>query len=170
MSTLDHLLNYWEFSISAHLCKSYLLCKLIVVPFMEAIFGTFTVSMPVKPTDPGTLQLKFAGTCHSLHIHFLLRIFLKNSTLWKFAQSILHSWNPLIWQVGLISAYSLQYYFRSNIPCISDKFSLDILNSPLRAIFEECGPLTIQEEDNIECLQHLRLQLRDCEEDDIRED
>ena len=28
--------------------------------------------------------------------------------------------------------------------------------------------LTIQEEDNIECLQHLLLQLRDCEEDDIR--
>jgi len=38
------------------------------------------------------------------------------------------------------------------------------------AIFEECGPLTIQEEDNIECLQHLLLQLRDCEEDDIREE
>ena len=30
--------------------------------------------------------------------------------------------------------------------------------------------LTIQEEDNIECLQHLLLQLRDCEEDDIREE
>ena len=88
----------------------------------------------------------------------------------KFAQSILHSWNPMIWQVGSISACSLQYDFGSNISNISDEFSLDILNSPPRAIFEECGPLTIQEEDNIECLQHLLLQLRDCEEDDIREE
>ena len=53
---------------------------------------------------------------------------------------------------------------------IQGKFSLDILNSPPRAIFEECGPLKIQEEDNIECLQHLLLQLQDCEEDDIREE
>jgi len=60
--TLDFLLNYWEFSISAHHCKSYLLCKLIAVPFVEAIFGTFTASIPIKHTDPGTLQLKFAGT------------------------------------------------------------------------------------------------------------
>ena len=67
----DHLLNYWEFSISAHHCKSYLLCKLIVVPFMEAIFGTFTANMPVKPTDLGTQQLKFVGTCHSLDILIL---------------------------------------------------------------------------------------------------
>ena len=88
----------------------------------------------------------------------------------KFAQSILHSWNPMIWQVGSISACSLQYDFGSNISNISDEFSLDILNSPPRAIFEECGPLTIQEEYNIECLQHLLLQLRDCEEDDIREE
>ena len=28
----------------------------------------------------------------------------------------------------------------------------------------------IKEEDNIECLQHLMLQLRDCEEDGIREE
>ena len=55
--TLDHLLNYWQFSNSAHHCKSYMLCKLIVVPFMEEIFGTFSASMPVKPTDLGTLQL-----------------------------------------------------------------------------------------------------------------
>ena len=55
--------------------------KLIVVPFKEAIFGTFTVNMPVKPNDLGTLQLKFVGTCHSLHILILRRIFLKNSTL-----------------------------------------------------------------------------------------
>ena len=34
----------------------------------------------------------------------------------------------------------------------------------------KCGPLTIQEEDNIECLQHLLLQLRYFEEDDIREE
>ena len=71
MLTLDHLLNNWEFSISAHHCRSYLVCKLIAVPFMEAIFGTFSASIPVKPTDPGKLRLKFAGTCHSLHIHFL---------------------------------------------------------------------------------------------------
>ena len=38
---------------------------------MEAIFGTFTVNMPVKPTDLGILQLKFAGTCHSLQTHIL---------------------------------------------------------------------------------------------------
>ena len=38
------------------------------------------------------------------------------------------------------------------------------------AIFEKCGPLTNQEEDNIVCLQHLLLQLQDCEEDDIREE
>ena len=62
--TLDDLLKYWEFSISAHHCKSNLLCKLIDVSLMEAIFGTFSLSMPVKPTDLGTLQLKFAGTCH----------------------------------------------------------------------------------------------------------
>ena len=88
----------------------------------------------------------------------------------KFAQYILHIWNPLIWQVGSISAYSLQYDFGSNILNISDKFSFDILNSLPRDIFEECGPLTIQEEDNIECLQHLLLQLRDCKEDDIRKE
>ena len=34
----------------------------------------------------------------------------------------------------------------------------------------KCGPLTIQEEANIECLQHLLLQLRYFEEDDIREE
>ena len=72
----------------------------------------------------------------------------------------------LIW----MEIYSLRYDFGSNISNISDEFSLDILNSPPRAIFEECGPLTIQEEDNIECLQNLLLQLRDCEEDDIREE
>ena len=44
-----------------------------------------------------------------------------------------------------------------------------MLNSLPRAIFKECGPLIIQEEDNIECLQHL-LQLQDCEEDDIRDE
>ena len=57
----------------------------------------------------------------------------------KFAQSILHSWNPLIWQVGSISAYSLQYDFGSNISNISDEFFLDILNIPPRAISEELG-------------------------------
>ena len=76
----------------------------------------------------------------------------------------------MIWQVGSISAYSLQYDFGSIISNISDEFSLDILNSLPRAIFEECGPLTIQKRDNIECLQNLLLQLRDCEEDDIREE
>ena len=60
-----------EFSISARHCKSYLLGKLIVVPFMEATFGTFLASLPVKPTDLGTQQLKFAGTYHSLHTHIL---------------------------------------------------------------------------------------------------
>ena len=88
----------------------------------------------------------------------------------KFAQSILHSWNPLIWQVGSISAYSLQYDFGRNISNISDEFSPDILSSLPRAIFEECGPITIQDEDNIECLQHLLLQLRNGEEDDNREE
>ena len=58
--------------------------------------------------------------------------------------------------IGSISAYSLQNDFGSNISNISDKFSLDILNSPPRAIFEEYGPVTNQE-DNIECLQHLLL-------------
>ena len=66
----------------------------------------------------------------------------------------------MIWQVELISAYSLQYDLGSNISNISDE-SLDILNIPPRAIFQEFGPLTIQEEDNI------LLQFRDCEEDDI---
>ena len=42
-------------------------------------------SMPVEPTDLGTLQFKFAGTCHSLHIYILWRILLKNSILWKFS-------------------------------------------------------------------------------------
>ena len=121
--TLDHLLKYWEFSISAHHCKSNLLCKLI-----------------------------------------LLRRFV------KFAQSILHSWNPLIWEVGSISAYFLQRDFGSYISNISGEFSLDMLNSLPRAIYEECGPLTIQERDNIECLLHLLLQLRNCEEDDIRDE
>jgi len=69
----------------------------------------------------------------------------------------------------LISAYSLQGDFGSNISNISDK-TLSRINSPPRAIFEECGPLTIQEEVDIECLQHLLLQLWDCEEDDIREE
>ena len=73
-------------------------------------------------------------------------------------------------EVGSISAYSLQYDFGSNISKIPDEFSLDILNSLPRAIFEECGPLTIQEEDDIECLQHFLLPLRDCEENDIREE
>ena len=102
MPTLDHLLNYWEFFISADHCKSYLLCKLIVVPFMEAIFGTFTVNMPVKPTDLGILQLKFAGICHSLYIHILWRIFLQSSTLWKFScWDDLRSLSSLFWIVGI---------------------------------------------------------------------
>ena len=45
-----------------------------------------------------------------------------------------------------------------------------MLNSLPRAIYEECGPLTIQERDNIECLLHLLLQLRNCEEDDITDE
>ena len=83
---------------------------------------------------------------------------------------IVGSWSPLIWQVGLISAYSLEYNFGSNIANISDEFSVDMLNSPPRALFEDCGMLTIQEEDSIECLHDLQLQLRNCEEDDIREE
>ena len=77
---------------------------------------------------------------------------------------------PLIWQVGSISAFSLQYDFGSNIANISDEFSVDMLNSPPRALFEECGMLTVQEEESIECLHDLQLQIRNCEEDDIREE
>jgi len=69
VSQVDHLGHIIHESGSQDI--DYLLCKLIVVPFMEAIFGTFTVNMPVKPTDLGTLQLKFVGTCHSLHILIL---------------------------------------------------------------------------------------------------
>ena len=111
---------------------------------------------------------------YTVHILILWRIFLKKSTLWEFFcwddLSILHSWNPLIWEVGSISAYFLQRDFGSYISNISGEFSLDMLNSLQRAIYEECGPLTIQERDNIECLLHLLLQLRNCEEDDIRDE
>ena len=134
------------------------------------------MSIPVKPTDPGTVKVcwilpqpthtyfekNFSKEFNSVRV-LLLRRFV------KIAQPILHSWNPLIWQVGSISAYSLQHDFGRNISNISDEFSQDIINSLPRAIFEECGPLTIQEEDKIECLQHLLLQLRDCEEDNISE-
>ena len=62
--------------VSIHALECIPLQKLSVVQtyccsLMEAIFGTFTVSMPVKPTDLGILQLKFAGICHSLYIHIL---------------------------------------------------------------------------------------------------
>ena len=130
--TLDHLLIYWEFFISAHHCKSNLLCKLIVVPFMEAIFGTFseyfcqiyrswntTVKVCwILPQPTHTYFVKnFPKELNSVRV-ILLRRFA------EFAQSILHSWNPSIWQVGSISAYSLQYDFGRNISNISDEFSL----------------------------------------------
>ena len=88
----------------------------------------------------------------------------------KFAQSILNSWNPLIWQVGSISANSLQYDFGSNIANISDEFALDLLNTPPRAILEELVQLSYEEEESMECLQHLLVQLQDREEDDITEE
>ena len=111
IKTLDHLLNYWGFSISPHHCKCYLYCKIIVVPLMETIFGTFSASH-IEPTDLGTLSTKryyIFGQCtanyHRTHRKLSLGLdyyslsllelaivqtylgkkILKNSTLWKFS-------------------------------------------------------------------------------------
>ena len=80
----------------------FLLWKQYLEPFQRVC---------VKPTDLGThtnFAKNFAKELNSVRV-FLLRRFA------KFVQSILHSWNPLIWQVGSISAYSLQHDFGSNI-------------------------------------------------------
>ena len=118
---MDHLLNYWEFSISAHHCKSYLLCKLVVVPFKQYLEPLQWVCLSNLPI------LEHYKVCWNLsqpaHTYFVKNFSKEINSVrvlllrWfpKFAQSILHRWNTLMWQVGSISAYSLQYDFDSNI-------------------------------------------------------